>query len=293
MENTVVEKIPSVNFHLWEPCNMRCKFCFATFQDVKKEMELPKGHLPFIEAMRVVEAIAKEGFQKINFAGGEPTLCPWLPDLIIRAKEMGLTTAIVSNGSQITKEWLNKCQGKLDWIALSIDSINEKANIISGRAIRGKKAMKIDDYKRIAGLIKKYQIKLKINTVVSAVNHLENIATFINSVNPMRWKIFQVLPIKGQNDACIDSFVIDGDNYQAYLNRNKADLKGAIKMVEESNEMMTSSYLMIDPAGRFFDNQDGTYRYSKPILQGGVKAALQSIRVSYDKFISRDGLYEW
>ena len=24
--------IPTVNYHLWKPCNMRCGFCFATFE---------------------------------------------------------------------------------------------------------------------------------------------------------------------------------------------------------------------------------------------------------------------
>ena len=49
--------IPSVNFHLWEPCNMRCKFCFATFQDVKKAI-LPKGHMKKEESLNVVRLIA-------------------------------------------------------------------------------------------------------------------------------------------------------------------------------------------------------------------------------------------
>ena len=35
-------EIPSVNFHLWKPCNMSCKFCFATFQDFDRDI-LPKG----------------------------------------------------------------------------------------------------------------------------------------------------------------------------------------------------------------------------------------------------------
>ena len=34
-------QIPSVNFHLWKPCNMKCRFCFATFQDVGQD-DLPK-----------------------------------------------------------------------------------------------------------------------------------------------------------------------------------------------------------------------------------------------------------
>ena len=47
----------SVNFHLWQPCNMRCNFCFATFEDVKRTV-LPKGHLPREAALEVVRLLA-------------------------------------------------------------------------------------------------------------------------------------------------------------------------------------------------------------------------------------------
>ena len=90
-------QIPSVNCHLWKPCNMRCRFCFASFQDVGQD-DLPEGHLPRNERLAVVEALATAGFDKMNFVGGEPILCPWLPDLIRRAKELELTTSIVTNG---------------------------------------------------------------------------------------------------------------------------------------------------------------------------------------------------
>ena len=102
---------------------MKCGFCFATFQDVKREMKLPKGHLPKEACISVVDRIAEFGFKKINFAGGEPTLCPWLPDLIIRAKEHEMITSIVTNGSKIT-EWLDNLSGSLDWIGLSIDTVD-------------------------------------------------------------------------------------------------------------------------------------------------------------------------
>ena len=87
--------IPSVNFHLWEPCNMRCKFCFATFKDVKQSI-LPKGHLSQQQAMEIVEQLADIGFEKITFAGGEPILCKWLPNLIATAKDRKLTTMLVT-----------------------------------------------------------------------------------------------------------------------------------------------------------------------------------------------------
>ena len=127
-------KVPSVNYHLWEPCNMKCGFCFATFQDVKREMNLPKGHLPQEECISVIDQIAEFGFEKINFAGGEPTLCPWLPDLITRAKEHGMTTSIVTNGSRITTQWLEALNGSLDWVGLSIDTVDPEKLIDLGRA---------------------------------------------------------------------------------------------------------------------------------------------------------------
>ena len=77
----ITNKVPSVNYHLWKPCNMRCEFCFATFQDIDTYI-LPKGHLGREGCLSVVESLVDAGFKKINFAGGEPTLCPWLPELI-------------------------------------------------------------------------------------------------------------------------------------------------------------------------------------------------------------------
>ena len=43
--------IPSVNYHLWKPCNMGCNFCFAKFSDLTNEL-LPKGTLPRDESLK-------------------------------------------------------------------------------------------------------------------------------------------------------------------------------------------------------------------------------------------------
>ena len=72
---TTSVQIPSVNFHLWKPCNMMCEFCFATFRDIAPAV-LPKGHLSRDGSMAVVESLAHAGFRKLNFAGGEPDAVP-------------------------------------------------------------------------------------------------------------------------------------------------------------------------------------------------------------------------
>jgi len=53
------------------------------------------------------------------------------------------------------------------------------------------------------------------------------------------------------------------------------------------------SYLMIDPAGRFYDNVGDRHTYSRPILEVGIAEALQGIRFDHDKFLDRDGFYDW
>ncbi|MCD4664242.1 MAG: radical SAM protein, partial [Bacteroidales bacterium] len=147
--------IPSVNFHLWEACNMRCKFCFATFQDVKQSV-LPKGHLPKEQAVEVVKQLADFRFQKITFAGGEPTLCPWLFDLIRTAKNAGMTTMIVTNSSKLTDKFLSENKKSLDWIAISIDSLTKTTNLSIGRAISGRKVLSENYYLSIIEKIKFY-----------------------------------------------------------------------------------------------------------------------------------------
>ena len=290
------QKVPSVNFHLWEPCNMRCKFCFATFQDVKRDMDLPKGHLPEEQCLSIVDRLAEADFEKINFAGGEPTLCSWLPNLIKRAKEQakehGMVTSIVTNGSKITGQWLDGLNGSLDWIALSIDTVDSEKLKQLGRALRGTDPITEDQYLRIASNIKRHGIRLKINTVVTSVTWQEDFTDFIRLAKPERWKLLQALPVKGQNDTHIADFEITPEQFEAYVQRNRIVENDGISVVPENNEMMTESYIMIDPAGRFFDNAQGTHNYSDPILEVGVEEALKDISIDPERFLQRGGQYD-
>ncbi|MCX7550284.1 viperin family antiviral radical SAM protein [Xanthomarina sp. F2636L] len=283
-----IQPIPSVNYHLWEPCNMRCKFCFATFKDVKQTI-LPKGHLPEADALKVVEHIAAAGFKKITFAGGEPLLCKWLPKLIMKAKGLGMTTMIVTNGSKLTDAFLKANIDYLDWIAVSVDSLEEENNIKIGRAITGKSPLSKGFYFDLVDNIKKYGYGLKINTVVNKINYKDNLTELIEYAKPQRWKVLQVLPIVGQNDIKIDDFIITTEEYNYFLKTHTA----IETIVPESNDEIKGSYVMVDPAGRFFDNAAGTHNYSKPILEVGIKEALKTVNYNLNKFLDRGGVYDW
>lgn len=284
--------LPSVNFHLWQPCNMRCRFCFATFLDVKQSC-LPKGHLSEAEAVGVVDALCQAGANKITFAGGEPTLCPWLPELMAVAKAHNVTTMLVTNGSRIEEDWLTKHGSLIDWITISVDSLDPGTNLISGRNMRGSILPPDSDwYLEKVRLVRNAGIRLKINTVVHKLNVHENMAPFISLSQPERWKVFQVLPVQGQNDGKVEDLLIAGVEFEAFIQKHQKLLPNQV-IIPESNDVMTGSYLMVDPAGRFYDNVDGEHKYSTSITEVGVDEALKEVRFSQDKFVERSGLYDW
>ena len=288
---TVAFQIPSVNYHLWKPCNMRCGFCFATFQDIKADL-LPKGHLGREDSISTVDALAGAGFRKINFAGGEPTLCPWLPDLIVRAKGLGLTTSIVTNGSRISEEWTGSVSGSLDWAALSVDSVDPGTLLRTGRTTRSG-PMSRCDYLRVVGILKQHNVRVKINTVVSRATLEEELMDFIIEARPERWKLLQVLSVSGQNDTTVDEHLISAEEFDRCIQVNRRVEAHGITVVPENNDLMTGSYVMVDPAGRFFDNVAGAHSYSRPILEVGVEEALKDVSVDARKFLSRSGMYAW
>lgn len=288
---SIPTEVPSVNYHLWKFCNMSCGFCFATFQDVQQDT-LPKGHLSREDSLLLVDMLAHWGFEKINFAGGEPTLCPWLSNLIARAKERGMVTSIVTNGSRITAEWLDRLNGSLDWIALSIDTVDPEKLKQSGRAVQNKPISR-DGYLQIIGRIKQNGIRLKINTVVTSATWEEDFAGFISAANPERWKILQALAVDGQNDGHIDKYAVSAAQFERYVERNRAVESEGIVVVSENNEMMTGSYIMVDPAGRFFDNTKGAHTYSSRILDIGIADALREVSVNAERFRQRGGRYDW
>ena len=284
----VVRVASTVNYHLLQACNMSCGFCFATFLDTRAEKRLKSE-----ESAKLVDLIGEAGFGKINFAGGEPTLLPYLPELIKRAKSRSLVTSIVTNGSRITPEWLDGLAGSIDMIALSIDSVDAENQRKIGRVEKGRGKWPISEerYLALGAMIRERGIRLKVNTVVNRENRAEDMRSFIVAMRPERWKIFQALPVAGQNDARIGDFAISDAEFWGYAERNRGVERDGIAVVPESNELMTGSYVMIDPEGRFYDNATGRHRYSKPILEAGVDAALNEVAVDTDRFLERGGRY--
>ena len=281
----------SVNYHLWPYCNYRCQYCFATFEDIAKQNK-EKRFLPKEEALALIKILADAGCKKITFAGGEPTLYPWISELIMCAKISGLKTMIVTNGSRLNDDFLSKNKPYLDWIAVSIDSVSQITNKGIGRCGPCSNPWGEIEYLALVDKIKFYGYRLKINTVVSAANYNEDMTGFINKARPERWKILQTLPVVGQNDVKVDPFLIGAEQFRYFLSLNANLLPGIIP-VPEPCDAITGSYLMIDPIGRFFDDTKGTHTYSSEILHVGLAKALSEISFDFQKYLDRGADYEF
>lgn len=271
----------SVNFHLWKPCNLSCRFCYAEFERVK-------GRLAEADALAIVAALAEAGCRKLNFAGGEPTLCPFIGAVLRRAREVGLVTSLVTNGARLD-ELLDGHSADLDWAALSVDSAIEQTQRLLGRGDGGHVAMARRHFERLH----REGIRTKLNTVVTALNHAEDMSAFVRAVRPRRWKVFQVLPIEGENDRTVGPLLVTPAQFAAFIERHAHLEAEGLAPVAEDNEAMTGSYVMIDPVGRFFTNTFGRHTYSRPILDVGVDVALSEVAWNRERFIARGGIYEW
>lgn len=273
-------KLPAVNFHVWKYCNYKCEFCFATFADVP-------GQIKEAEALAVVEALARH-CEKITFVGGEPTLCPFLGALIDRAHQLGVTTCVVSNGERLLPI-LRDHSESLDWIGLSVDSADEATNQALGRGKGGH----VGRARQLAREAHRRGVEVKLNTVVTALNHHEDQSEMVRAIRPKRWKVFQVLPIAGQNDGRVEPLLITPEQFRAFVARHAHLAAEGMAPIAEDNEDMTGSYVMIDPLGRFFDNVQGRLFYGPRISEVGVEQAFLAVQWSLQRFLGRGGKYEW
>ena len=239
MENDESNRLLSVNFHLYKPCNERCRYCFATFPDVL-------GQLTGDEAERLVLEFQRSGTKKLTFVGGEPTLHSDLPRLLRVAHGSGVTTAIVSNGAKL-RAVIEAAPGAVDWVGLSLDSADETVQKELGRG----HGSYVRDTVALFDFVRERGIRTKLNTVVTSLNWQEDLSALVRRVRPERWKVFQVLAIAGQNNGKVEPLLIAADQFQAFVARHAGLAAEGLAPVAEDNEAMTGSDLMVSARALF------------------------------------------
>ena len=249
---------------------------------------------------RGLKMLKDAGMKKINFAGGEPFLYPKQLAMLCEYCKVDLeleSVSIISNGTKVTEKWLQTYGKYVDVLGISCDSFHEAANIEIGRGT----GENVKQLFKIRGWCRDLGIKFKLNTVVCSFNWEEDMAATVKQLDPFRWKCFQMLEVQDENDAAeveteLDKrkrnakrFVITNEQFAAFCEKHKH--LGCF--VPESNELMASSYLILDEFLCFLDKGDGSEKQSSSILKVGVAKALEEVKWDREAFLERGGVYDW
>lgn len=273
----------NVSWHLWPECNLKCTYCYATFRDIQTK-------LPEAKAIAVLDRLRAAGTEKVTFVGGEPLLCPHIVALVRHAKAIGLVTMLVTNGSRLVGELREQLVPHLDWVSLSIDASDP---IIMESMGRGNRKFLEFCLRCWEDLVPVPHLRLKVNTVVTRINLDDDMRPLIRKLRPKRWKVFQVLPVQGQNDGVVEPLLITNEEFRRYVDRHRElDVEG-IGPVAEDNKDLTGTYLMLDALGRFFSNRTGGHVYTDSLLDVGVWEAIRQVEWDVAGFLDRRGIYDW
>jgi radical S-adenosyl methionine domain-containing protein 2 len=193
------------------------------------------------QCIHAVDFAKSNGFTRINLAGGEPLMVPYLQALIDYINEVQMECSIITNGSLLTEGFIHCNRGKLSMIGISIDSMNDETNTRIGRRT-------ISNIETLCEHIKQEGIALKINICVSKLNLHEDLSDWIDRIQPDRLKILQVVP----NVASIQSkrLAITQEDFLNYCVQYKR-----YNPICEDRFHISRSYRIIDSEGNYgFDN---------------------------------------
>ena len=276
MEIESTRKVKSANIHLDGRCNYHCAHCFDTC--LPKKCMKPDDWKMHLEYLRSI------GVTKINLAGGEPFLYPYLSEMCETVKNMGFTVSIVSNGSLITKEKIKSLAKNVSWLGLSIDSPDEKDEIIigrnSGNGCHLKHIIDVSDWAHACGM------KVKLNITVVKQSWNKDFHELIARVKPERIKAFRALTLKNANDDRPDTWSISDEEYKQFREKHQE----IPEMVFEDNSDMVGTYLMFDPLGKWMvnNNQEKRFLPFEQLRRDGLDS-----RIDIDRYYARNGVYCW
>lgn len=210
--------------------------------------------------------IAGADVTEFNIAGGEPILYPGLVELVQYIRDKGVKVSLITNGSLMDEEWIKNYAGMYETIGFSVDSLDDETNKKIGRCDRNGKTIPASRIVKLCGMIRKYApgCRIKINTVVSALNKDEVMSDFIDEIAADRWKILRMKPFQYDGFSNLDIQVSDAEFLRFVEKNRKKDRKEGGKEAGAGAELaerevvvepdMRASYVLIDSNGCLLDN---------------------------------------
>lgn len=285
-----------INWHVTEACNYRCRYCYAHWNEAPDSRELFHDDDASCNLLaqlaeyfspdhprNTLRGALQWSSLRLNLAGGEPLLYGSRILKIARfARDLGMKVSMITNGSLLTSDRIAELAGLFTVLGVSLDTTSAAVAREIGRVDRHEKVPLLPALQRCLSFAREINpaLEIKVNTVVNALNHEEDMSPLIEAIAPQRWKVLRMLPSVTQELA------VTAAEFDGFVRRH---VGRGLPIRVEDNADMTQSYIMIDPRGRFFQNVAGSsgYRYSCPILEKGVALAFAEIDFGVRAYLSR------
>ncbi len=205
---------PPLRLVFWEStagCNLECVHC----RRLEVSRELSRGDLDHQQAMKFIESLPATGNPIVVFSGGEPLMRPDIFELAQRAKEIGLPTALATNGTPVDNTIAKRIVDTgFRRVSISFDgpdpSTHDKFRGIDGAfesSVRGFKALR------------ELGMSMQINTTITKHNfHLrDKMYQLAVDLGADALHIFMLVPV-GCGMELSEDVKLDDQEYETALN---------------------------------------------------------------------------
>lgn len=119
---------PTFHLHPLRRCNLACRHCYSS-SSLQATDALTRR-----EALDAIRQASVWGYTRLAVSGGEPLLYPWLGECMALAAELGMSTALVTNGLLLSRPGIMRILQRVDAVSVSIDGLGAAHDAIRGRA---------------------------------------------------------------------------------------------------------------------------------------------------------------
>ena len=259
-------------------CNQKCAYCHG-FRNIPE--------LSYEENEEVLSKLIRAGVNYITFSGGEALLYPNILDLLKIARQNGVKSKLITNGSLIANnEKVREIVDYLDTITLSLDTTRDEINEQMGRGRNH-----FTEIKKILDILKNKDIRIKINTVVTKLNidYIEELGEFLDTNYKINeWRIFRFAPLRELAKENEKKFEITNEQFKSTKEIFQKNYKNIGKVNYRDNDDMESKYNLVTANGdivRTINKKDVVIGNA---LHQGVNEIVKIMNEDYDRDYLKD-----
>ena len=237
-----------VNWLIENRCNLDCIYCFAS------DKMMSHNSCDNRDYSVTVSLLKKLRIMNVSLTGGEPTLNPNLPNIVLKLSQFA-TVNIDTNGSIdcFDDSFIEILKHENVLVRISVDSFENKIED-KVRPCKNKGSSSVIIKKNIEKLIKN-GVNILVHTVVTSYNltHLHTLAQELKNLRVKRWHIYGVhKSLKCAN--FYDEIKINIDELASVVENLKIEFSGLINisMFMDEKEYSANSILFVDEQGRLF-----------------------------------------